>query len=161
MVKVPLLEVTRLVTLPAPFQLPPVTPKVPAILPPALRLTIPLPVRVALPLIVPEPVNVPAVPTPTVLPASIEPSTCKVPAVTDVAPVYVLVPVRTVVPLPTWDTAPLPLMTLAKSVPWVSVLLRLNSSVALLVIALLAEREPVAPPAPICRVPSLIVVLPV
>ena len=85
-VNVPLLEVTTPVTVPVPFQLPPVTPKVPLIRPDDM-LIIPLPVKVALPLTVPEPVNVPAVATATVLPDAVEPSNCNVPAVMVVAPV--------------------------------------------------------------------------
>ena len=52
----------------------------------------------------------------------------------------------------------MPLMPAAlKSVPWVTVLLRLKTSVPLSVIELLVESEPVVPPLPICRVPALIV----
>jgi hypothetical protein len=54
----------------------------------------------------------------------------------------------------------MPLSTEAKSVPWVMVLFRLKASVALLMITLLEEREPVVPPLPIWRVPALIVVVP-
>ena len=85
-VNVPLLEVIAPVTVPEPFQLPPVTPKVPLIRP-ADILMIPPPVKVALPLTVPEPVNVPAVATPTVEPDAMEPFNCKVPVVIVVAPV--------------------------------------------------------------------------
>ena len=56
-------------------------------LPFVLKLMIPLPVMVAFPGIVPVPVRVPAVPTPTVLFAAIEPSTSSVPAAIVVAPV--------------------------------------------------------------------------
>ena len=86
MVNVPLEEVTNPVTLPDPFQLPPVTPNVPAIVPEDLFI-MPEPVNVTLPLIVPLPVKVPDVPTPTVLAAMVEPSTCNVPVVIVVAPV--------------------------------------------------------------------------
>ena len=85
-VNVPLDEVTKPVTLPLPFQLPPVTVRVPAIVPDDL-LMMPLPVNVALPFTVPVPVRVPAVPIPTVLNAAVEPSNCNVPAVMVVAPV--------------------------------------------------------------------------
>ena len=91
MVKVLLLEVMAPVTVPVPFQLPPVTPKVPLIVPADMAMT-PLPVNVALPLTVPEPLKVPAVATPTVLPDAMEPLTCNVPVLIVVAPVYVLVP---------------------------------------------------------------------
>ena len=85
-VNVPLLEETAPVTVPEPFQLPPVTPKVPLMVPDDMLIT-PLPVNVALPLTVPEPVNVPAVATATVEPDAMEPFNCKVPAVMVVAPV--------------------------------------------------------------------------
>ena len=85
MVRVPLLEVTNPVTAPVPFQLPPVTPSAPAMVPPA-RLMLPLPVSVALPLIVPLPASVPLVPIMTGLAAASEPLTCKVPPVIVVAP---------------------------------------------------------------------------
>ena len=42
-------------TLPKPFQLPPVTPSVPTMLPRPVKLMIPLPVKVALPFTVPVP----------------------------------------------------------------------------------------------------------
>ena len=48
-----------------------------------------------------------------------------------------------------------------KSVPCVTVLLRLKASVALSVIALPVASVPVPPPAPSCNVPALIVVAPV
>ena len=56
---------------------------------------------------------------------------------------------RVRVPLPAWVRFPVPEMTLAKSVPWATVLVRLKARVPLLVIALLAERLPVVLPAPI------------
>ena len=84
--KVPLLEITAPVTVPLPFQFPPVTSSLPAIKPPDL-LMVPLPVSVALPFTVPLPASVPAVPTATVLAASVEPLSRNVPAVTVVAPV--------------------------------------------------------------------------
>src|ERR1035437_9713973 len=87
MVNVPLLDVTSPVTLPDPFQLPPVTPSVPPMLPVLPKLITPLPVNVALPFTVPAPDKLPAVPTPTVLPDASEPSTCNVPPVTVVPPV--------------------------------------------------------------------------
>ena len=80
--KVPLLEITAPVTVP----FPPVTSSLPAIKPPDL-LMVPLPVSVALPFTVPLPASVPAVPTATVLAASVEPLSRNVPAVTVVAPV--------------------------------------------------------------------------
>src|SRR5437763_267214 len=86
-VKVPLLEVTAPVTEPCPFQLPPVTPRVLARLPPGAKLTMPLPVRVALLLMVPVPLRVPAVATATVPPEAIEPLTVSVPPVMLVAPI--------------------------------------------------------------------------
>ena len=58
MASVPLLDVTAPVTLPAPFQLPPVTAKVPLIEFPAVRLMMPLPVTAALPVTVPFPLSV-------------------------------------------------------------------------------------------------------
>ena len=60
---------------------------------------------------------------------------------------------RTKVPLPALVSVPVPEMV-PKLVPWVRVLVRLNESAALLVIALLAESEPVVLPAPICSVPA-------
>ena len=67
-------------------------------------------------------------------------------------------PLSTSVPLPACVTAPVPLISRWKSVPCVIVLLRLKESVPLLVIALLADKEPVVPPAPTCKVPALMVV---
>ena len=110
-VNVPLLEVVSPVTLPAPFQLPPVTPNVPPMVAPLPKLMIPVPLSVAFPLIVPVPVNVPAVPTLTVLPEAIEPLTVRVPALTFVAPVYVFAPPRTTVPAPVFvKPNPVPVM---------------------------------------------------
>ena len=48
-----------------------------------------------------------------------------------------------------------------KSVPWVTVLERLKASVALFVMALVLESDPVEPPLPIWSVPALMVVDPV
>ena len=83
------------------------------------------------------------------------------PALRVVTPVNVFVPPRTSVPLPDWVRFPVPLMLLAKSVPCVMVLERLKTSVALLVMALLTERDPVVLLLPIWRVPAVIVVAPV
>ena len=58
MVKIPLLEVISPVTLPAPFQLPPVTPSVPPIEPPLPKLIMP-PLSVAFPVTDPTPLKVP------------------------------------------------------------------------------------------------------
>src|SRR5205823_7065996 len=58
MVKIPLLEVISPVTLPTPFQFPPVTPSVPPIEPPLPKLIMPL-LSVALPVTEPVPLNVP------------------------------------------------------------------------------------------------------
>ena len=85
MVKAPLLDVTAPVTEPLPFQLPPVTPSVPAIAPEDL-LMMPPPVSVALPLTVPLPVSVPAVPMETVLADAVDPSSCSVPVLIVVVP---------------------------------------------------------------------------
>ena len=71
-----------------------------------------------------------------------------------------MAPERTSVPLPAWINAPVPLIALAKSVPCVRVFERLKASAPLLVIALDVERLPVVPPAPIWRVPALMVVAP-
>src|SRR5438093_1177572 len=97
MVKVPELAGVEIapVTLPTPFQLPPLLMlSVPAMFPPALKLMIPAPVIVALPLIVPLPLRVPALATLTVLAEAMDPLTTKLPAVMFVAPLYVLVPER-------------------------------------------------------------------
>ena len=64
------------------------------------------------------------------------------------------------VPAPAWVTVPVPEIV-PKSVPCVIVLLRLNESAELLVMPLLDERDPLISPAPICKVPALIVVIPV
>ena len=56
---------------------------------------------------------------------------------------------------------PVPETTLAKSVFWVIVLLRLKARVPLFVRELVMAREPVVLPAPIWSVPALIVVVPV
>ena len=86
---------------------------------------------------------------------------CNVPLLTVVPPVWLLLPLRTMVPAPSCIMPPDPATVAAKSVPWVRVLERLNASVALLTMALLAESEPVAPPSPSCSVPALIDVAPV
>ena len=85
-VKFPLLDVTAPVTVPLPFQLPPVTSSVPAMVPEDL-LMMPLPVSVALPFTVPLPDRVPAVPMATVLADAVDPSSCSVPVETVVEPV--------------------------------------------------------------------------
>ena len=86
MVKVPELEVMSPLTVPVPVQLPPVTASVPPMLPP-VRSMLPFPVNVTFPAMLPAPLNVPLVPTCTVLPAASEVSTTKVPALMLVAPV--------------------------------------------------------------------------
>ena len=68
---------------------------------------------------------------------------------------------RVSVPEPFLTTEPVPLMALLKSVPCERLSVRLKARVPLLVMALLAEREPVVPPAPIWSVPALMVVAPV
>src|SRR5437868_6872881 len=84
MVNVPLLEVTAPLTEPAPFQLPPVTPRVLLIAP--LQLIVPLPVSVALPSTEPVPVSVPAVKMLTTCPLGVEPVRFRVPALMLVGP---------------------------------------------------------------------------
>ena len=57
---------------------------------------------------------------------------------------------------------PVPVMAAAlKSVPCVTVFVRLKVSVPLLKMAPLAESDPVVPPFPSCKVPALILVSPV
>ena len=69
---------------------------------------------------------------------------------------------RVRVPVPLWTNEPLPLMAVeVKSVPWATMLERLNMSTPLFVIVLLLDREPVVSPLPIWRPPALIVVGPV
>jgi hypothetical protein len=51
-------------------------------------------------------------------------------------------------------------MAEAKAVPWVIVLLRLNTRVPLFVIALDVESDPVVPPFPSWSVPAVMVVEP-
>ena len=85
-----------------------------------------------------------------------------VPLFTVVAPVYVLLALRTSVPVPFCVRFPVPVMAAAlKSVPCVTVFERLNASVALFDMAPLAESDPVVPPFPSCKVPVLIFVSPV
>ena len=70
--------------------------------------------------------------------------------------------VRTRVLEPFLTSEPVPEMAEdEKSVPWVMVLERLKTSTPLLAIALELESEPVVPPAPIDKVPAVIVVSPV
>ena len=83
----PAVDVVRPPTLPAPFQLPPVTPRVPAIWPEEEKLITPVAVRVALPPTVPEPVSAVAARTATVLPAFREPFSSSVPTLRLVTPV--------------------------------------------------------------------------
>src|SRR5438477_96108 len=78
---------TAPVALPWPFQLPPVAPRVPAIVPVEEKLMMPLPLTVALPLTVPEPLRVPAVATLTMLAAAVEPVRASVPELMLVGPV--------------------------------------------------------------------------
>ena len=56
---------------------------------------------------------------------------------------------------------PVPLMELAKFVPWVTVSERLRVSVPLFTIEALEEMLPVVPPVPTTSVPPLMVVAPV
>ena len=63
-------------------------------------------------------------------------------------------------PRPAWTTLPVPPMAEAKAVPWVMVLLRLNTRVPLFVIALDVESDPVVPPFPSWSVPAVMVVEP-
>ena len=85
-----------------------------------------------------------------------------VPAVTETLPPKVLAPLRSVTPpAPAWVTVPVPEITLAKSVPCVSVFVRLKTSEAFVISALPGEREPVVPPLPICSVPPFTMVGPV
>ena len=70
-----------------------------------------------------------------------------------------MTPFKTSVPVPFWMTAPVPAITEAKSVPWAIVLERLKASVALFVIALSIESDPVEPPLPIWSFPELILVV--
>ena len=85
-----------------------------------------------------------------------------VPLLTVVPPEYVLFAFRTTVPVPFCVRLPVPVMAAAlKSVPCVTVFVRLNVSVLLLIMAPLAESDPVVPPLPSCKVPVLIFVSPV
>lgn len=81
----------------------------------------------------------------------------RVPALTVVAPVYVLAPVKIDLPTPAWVKVPVPEIT-ALTVRSLEAS-RLRTSAALLV----TEPEPsvpVAPPLPICKVPAVTVVMP-
>ena len=69
---------------------------------------------------------------------------------------------RTNVPVPFCVRFPVPVMPLVvKSVPWVTVSVRLKTSVPLFTIALLAASDPVVLAFPSCKVPVLIRVVPV
>ena len=63
-------------------------------------------------------------------------------------------------PGPACTSPPLPVMTLPKLMPCVTLSLRLNASVALSVIGLTLGSEPKLPPLPICSVPAVILVEP-
>ena len=65
-------------------------------------------------------------------------------------------PVRLVVPVPIWFSAPVPEMALAT----VMASERLNASVPPLVTTAPVPRVPMVPPLPTWRVPSVIVVVP-
>ena len=65
-------------------------------------------------------------------------------------------------PEPAWISEPEPLIpAVLKSVPCTTGFERLKTKAPLFVIALLPDKEPAVPPAPICNVPLLIVVAPV
>ena len=71
---------------------------------------------------------------------------------------------RVSVPDPAWVTAPSPVIAaVEKSVPWVTASdwLNLRFAPLAMLIALLVESDPAAPPLPSCSVPALIVVAPV
>ena len=80
---------------------------------------------------------------------------CSVPNATVVAPPYVFVAVKIVVPAPCCRSVPVPLIRL----PTVITSLRLKTSAPLSVTEFV-PRLPAAPPAPICKVPAVIVVTP-
>ena len=63
---------------------------------------------------------------------------------------------------PSWMTAPEPLMAAGKSTPWTKLVLRLKAMAPepTTSIGLLRLMEPVAPPLPSCRMPSVTSVLP-
>ena len=88
--------------------------------------------------------------------------TLSVPLLIVVTPEKVLLAFRSNVPVPFCVRFPVPVMPLlAKSVPWVTVSVRLKTKLPLLTIALLAESDPVVLPFPSCKVPVLIRVPPV
>ena len=65
-------------------------------------------------------------------------------------------------PVPFCVRFPVPLIeAVLKSVPWVTVFERLKTSVPTTFIDPLVESEPLAPPAPSCKVPALTLVNPV
>jgi hypothetical protein len=66
----------------------------------------------------------------------------------------VLLPVKMVVPVPSWSTRPVPLIAPASA----SVFERFSTSAALLVMS--PTTAPVVPPLPSCRVPAAMVVPP-
>jgi len=80
---------------------------------------------------------------------------CNVPALTVVAPLYVLLAVKIVVPVPFCWNAPVPEMSPRK----VKTSERLTAKMPLL--ATLPTIEPLVPPSPSCKVPAEIVVPPV
>jgi hypothetical protein len=80
---------------------------------------------------------------------------CNVPALTVVAPLYVLLAVKIVVPVPFCWNAPVP----ETSPPKVKTSDRLTAKMPLL--ATLPTIEPLVPPSPSCKVPAEIVVPPV
>jgi hypothetical protein len=119
-----------------------------------------IPLIVVMPAIAPDPPRVaPAetkrlsepVPEPLVL------LTISVPVLTVVPPVKVLLPVSVSVPAPFFLRAPVPEIM----VDTVRASLRLIANVPLLLMPLVEEIAPLVPPAPICSVPALIVVVPV
>ena len=61
-------------------------------------------------------------------------------------------------PVPAWITWPVPLSMPLKSLPWVSVLVRLNFSVPLLLMTLSGLSDPLIPALPSCKVPWVMVV---
>lgn len=125
--------------------------------PASVWLLVVVPPRTSLPVVPVSPKTTEFVAKMRLLPAS----RTRDPFLTVVVPVKLLVPLSTSVPLPACVTLPAPLITLAKSVPWVMVSVRLNASVPAFEIVLSGESEPVEEPAPICSVPPEIVVAPV
>src|SRR2546421_373351 len=104
---------------------------------------------------VPVPASVPPELTVAPLDDAIDPFTASVPALMGTPPAKVLLPVRTVVPVPSCVTAPLPEML----PPKVNVSERLKLRTPLL--KTLPRIDPEAPPLPSCSTPAVIVVSPV